>query len=173
VNLVGSEGILAWKVKKGSWQGVPLEDLKVVAVISANSTLGDPFSNQLPAKSVIIVDERANLEQRNALVSFVKEMGGRLVEDVVWIKSASIEMDTADGSGKASLKAGEIAEVRTRPLNHHDMHCGNEFVYYPPLTDVKDAKPAYALANRFSEKGLNTTWSCPLKRSAFTAVFAR
>ena len=34
VNLVGKEAILAWRVEEGSWDGVDLADLSVVAVVS-------------------------------------------------------------------------------------------------------------------------------------------
>ena len=46
-------------------------------------------------------------------------------------------------------------------------------VYYPPLTEVTNAIPSYTLAHAFRGDELNSTWSCPLKRSAFVAEFAR
>jgi hypothetical protein len=36
VGLVGKEAMLAWKVKSGSWQGVDVSGLGVVAVVKAN-----------------------------------------------------------------------------------------------------------------------------------------
>ena len=149
VNLRGKEALLAWSVKEGSWNGVSLSGLNVVAVLRANITLGDPFAEPLRAKSVLIVDNRASEEQSEALISFAKQMGGELLNDVVWAREAPVEIDHGRESGFAMVKAGEIAELRTRALNHHDMHCGNEAVYYPPLTKVVEASPAYALAHRF------------------------
>ena len=173
VNLVGKEGLLAWKVERGRWNGVSLQGLKVVAVVRADSTLGDPFARSRRTKSVILVDSSASNEQSEALVSFAKSMAGSLLDDVVAVRSTPIDMQVAEEAGVASVKAGDQAELRTRALNHHDVVCGNEFVYYPPLTDVSGAKPAYTLAYRFDGKGLGATWSCPLKRSAFVGTFAR
>lgn len=173
VNLTGKEAVIAWRVAQGTWEGVSLGGLQVVAVLRANVTLGDPFAAPLRAKSVLIVDKNASREQSDALVSFAKEMGGELLDDVVWIRKATVEMDLKQGSGFASLTAGEFVELKTRALNHHDMHCGNEMVYYPPLTSVAAAKPAYALAHRFDGDGLGSTWSVPSKRSAFIGTFAR
>jgi hypothetical protein len=34
------------------------------------------------------------------------------------------------------------------------------------------AMPAYTIANTFTGKGLNTTWSSPYKLSAFVGTFA-
>jgi hypothetical protein len=119
------------------------------------------------------VDETGSEKQREALVQFARAMAGPLLDDLVWVKSAPVQMDASMKTEAAFVRAGAFAEVRTRPLNHHDMHCGNETVYYPPLTEVEQARPAYALANRFEAEGLGTTWSWAGKRSAFIGTFSR
>lgn len=172
VNLEGQEAILAWRVKEGLWEGVQLDGLSVVAVVKAGSTLGDPFAEPFPARSVVIVDGQANAAQQGALLSLARELGGELLQDTVWVKNAPIQFTAADADGIAYLKAGEFAELKTRALNHHDLICGNEEVYYPPLTSVS-AEPAYTLVHRFSGSGLDTTWSSPHKRSAFIGTFSR
>ena len=173
VNLVGKEAILAWRVRQGTWEGVPLQGLSVVAVVKASATLGDPFAKPLPAHSVIVVDERATPTQKSALVNFAQSMGGELVQDVVSVKSADIEVELDAQRQSAFLLAGDIARVRTRALNHHDHLCGNEEVFYPPLTEVAQFSPAYTLEHTFRGEGLKTTWSNPNKRSAFVGTFAR
>jgi hypothetical protein len=173
VNLVGKEAFMAWEVQSGSWDGVSLDGLKVVAVLRSNRTLGDPFARNTKTRSLLLVDERASREQRDALVRFAKTMGGELLDEVVEVESMPINMEIVADTGMASLKAGGILELKTRALNHHDIHCGNEAVYYPPLAATTSAKPAFALANRFSGVGLDATWSCPSKRSAFIGTFAR
>src|SRR2546423_12567246 len=74
VNLVGNEAILAWHVQSGTWDGVPLQGLTVAAAVRAKSTLGDPYENPYPAKSVLLVDEQATEQQRAALVKFAQHM---------------------------------------------------------------------------------------------------
>ena len=64
--LTGDQAILAWRIRKGSWKGVKLDGLGVVGVTKARATLGDPYLNPYPAKSVLIVDSRANPRQRAA-----------------------------------------------------------------------------------------------------------
>jgi len=173
VNLTGQEAVIAWKVREGSWQGVNLTGLTVVAVVKAKSTLGDPYANPYPARSVIIVDAKATPQQEKALVDFARSAGGELLAHVVKVRKATIETDFSGEEGYASVKAGEIVDLKTRALNEKDHLCGNEIVYYPPLTEVSNAIPAYTLAHAFRGDGLNSTWSCPLKRSAFIAEFAR
>ncbi len=173
VNLTGREAVIAWKVREGSWQGVNLTGLTVVAVVKAKSTLGDPYANPYPARSVIIVDAKAEPQQEKALVDFARSAGGELLANVVKVRKATMETDFGGEKGYASVKAGEIVDLKTRALNEKDHLCGNEIVYYPPLTEVSNAIPAYTLAHAFRGDELNSTWSCPLKRSAFIAEFAR
>src|SRR5215468_574505 len=104
VNLTGKEAVLAWHVDKGTWQNVSLDGLSVAAVVRASATLGDAFSNPLPAKAVLIVDERANAAQRAALVNFAQAQAGKLLSNVVATETQPIRF-TVDASkhGTASL----------------------------------------------------------------------
>ena len=173
VNLEGQEAIMAWKINEGEYEGVDLSGLTVVAVVKANATLGDPFANPHPARSVIVVDDKADDDQRLALENFAREMGGKLLENVLDVKAASVEAEFGGEAGHASVKVGDLVELKTRALTHEDHLCGNEFIYYPPLTEVANATPAYTLANAYQGDDFNTTWSCPLKRSAFVGEFVR
>jgi hypothetical protein len=172
--LLGQEAILAWRVREGKWNGVGLDGLAVVGVVKANATLGDPFENPYPARTVLIVDQRATPDQRSALVALAHEMGGELFRDVVRTESAPIEMQVAsDHSSKAVLSVGEVAELETRGVGEQDKHCGNESVYYPPLTPTDHAMPAVSVIDRYSGPGLGVSWTTHNKRSAFVGSFSR
>jgi len=173
VGLTGREAVLAWNVSEGIYEGVNLAGLSVVAVIKAQATLGDPHDNPYPADSVLIVDAQANADQRAALIQLAHDMGGALLENVQAVHERAVAADFDSEPGYASLSAGELVEVRTRALSHKDHLCGSEFVYYPPLTEVADAVPAYTEAHAFRGDDVNTTWSCPLKRSAFVGAVSR
>src|SRR6516162_9427081 len=67
VGLSGDQAILAWHIKSGSWNGVKLDGFSVVAAVKASATLGDPYADPYPAKSVLIIDQRANAKEREAL----------------------------------------------------------------------------------------------------------
>src|SRR6266704_1211050 len=81
--LVGELAVFGWKVDKGSWQGVSLDGLSVVGAVKASATLGDVYHTSYPVKSVLIIDDKATPEQRLALRSFAKKMGGDLLQDIV------------------------------------------------------------------------------------------
>ena len=76
IGVAGDQATLSWRINKGSWEGVPLDGLGVIAVVKARATIGDPFANPYPAKAVLIVDERGTREQRQALERFARATEG-------------------------------------------------------------------------------------------------
>ena len=175
MNLAGDEAILAWHINRGSWQGENLAGLSVVAAVKAGATLGDPFSNPGPVKSVLIVDAHATQAQRQALVEFAQHMAGSLVAHVEKVVSAPIDMQVlhdAEHHGRGFVRAGEFATVETRGIMEKDHFCGNEETYYPPLADTNHFMPAVALTDEFQGSGLGVEWTRHDKRSAFVGSFA-
>ena len=174
VDLTGKRAILAWKINKGTWHGTNLSGLTVVAVVRAGQTLGDPFRNPLPSKSVLILDQKATAQQRKALVSFVKARAGKLLDHVVRVDVAPVSLEVGKGSehGVDVLKAGNLAVVKTRALCQGDIICGNETVYYPPLTKIENSMPAFAREDAFNGKGLGVVWNNRDGRSAFVGTFS-
>ncbi len=172
----GREAILTWDVTKGSHDGVALDGLKVIAVVRANQTLtGDDSQNPYTAKSVLIVDERATEAQATALVSFAKEMGGDLLDNVVRVDASPIEVQAMECTRESCgfVRAKGLVEVSTRCLNGGDKICHNETAFYPPLTPTDSAMAHFAMDLNFHGKGLGTTWSDGDRRSAFLGTFSR
>jgi hypothetical protein len=170
----GKEAVLGWKINNGSWQGVNIAGLGVVAVVRSQHTLGNVHVPSNPAIAALIVDSRANAAQRDALVSFVKAQGGDLVKNVVKVQYAPIELTVEGGNlhgGAARLTAGSLAEIRTRAMNEADHTCGNEDIFYPPLAKLEHVMPAYSLENSYQGAGLGETWSSRLRRSSFIGTF--
>lgn len=174
VDLTGKQAILAWKINKGTWKGTDLSGLTVVAVVKAKATLGDPFRNPYPSESVLIVDRNATSQQREALVSFVKSRAGKLVDRVVRVDIAPVSLEVGEGAdhGTDVLKAGNLAVVKTRSLCQGDIMCGNETVYYPPLTRTNHSMPAFSEEDAFNGQGLGVVWTNRNARSAFVGTFS-
>jgi hypothetical protein len=174
VNLAGNEAILAWHVQSGTWDGVSLEGLSIAAAVRANGTLGDPYENPYPAKSVLLVDDQATPQQSAALINFVKHMGGELLNNVVQIMPVPMELAVSqEHHGSALFRAGQFATIQTRSLGEKDHLCGNEETYYPPLTQLAHSMPAVAVTDAYIGPGLGVPWDLHGKRSAFVGSFAR
>ena len=172
VGLTGDQAILGWHIRSGSWDGVKLDGFSVVAAVKANATLGDPYADPYPAKSVLIIDTRADARERAALVAFAQHMGGKLLANVVNVVNAPIDLQVdQEHHGSALLRAGDFVTVQTRGINENDHLCGNESTFYPPLTQVSHAMAAVAMTDSYSGKGLGSTWTLHDKRSAFVGSF--
>jgi hypothetical protein len=174
VDLVGNQAVFGWHVQKGQFQGVDLSGLGVVGIVKASNTLGNIHADAYPVKSVLVVDSKANPEQRLALAAFAKRMGGDLLQDVVRVEYQPVNLVLENDnlhSATATLTAGSLAKIQTRAINEGDHLCSNEITWYAPLTKLNHAMPAYALAHQYKGDALDTTWSSPEKRSAFVGSF--
>jgi len=175
VSLGGKEAILAWSVKSGAFHGVDLAGMKVVVAVKASDTLG--FGGGLNVhpdnvKSVVYVDSSATQEQRDALVEMAKARASKAVGEVQKVVPTPIEMSLDRGKGVGKLSAGKGIAIETRKLATCDCVCTNERVFYPPLAEVKNSRPAFTVNGHFSRSGLGTRWSNQNTRSAFLATFA-
>ena len=171
----GREAMLVWTVKEGSWQGTSLDGLSVIAVVRTDATLGNMKYEPRSGKAVLIVDEKASPSQQEALKSFAQSMAGKLIREVAAVKTSDIEarIGACTKSGCAEVKAKGLIDISTRCFGDGDHVCGNEDIFYPPLTDVSEPIPAYTEIAAFSGKGLDATWQFTGQRSAFLASFAR
>jgi hypothetical protein len=167
--LAGREAILAWTVRAGAFEGEPLAGLSVVAVVQSPETIGDVLNEPVPARAVMVVDERASPAQRDALVGLAQSMAGPLLADVVGVEAATIEVREA--FGLRAVHAGDLARVEVRERRHEDGLCGNEGVFYPPLIGLEHAHPTYTLVHEWNGAGLEGTWKSPEKSSSFTGTF--
>ena len=174
VGLAGNQALLAWHVTEGSWNGVKLDGLTVAAAVRARATLGDPYGEPYPAQAVLMVDEAASSGQRVALIALAHHEGGKLLDNVARVEYVPVVLDVPEDphTGHAVLRAGHLASIVTRPLNHHDHICGNEIDFYPPLAPVEHATSAVALTDEFQGDGLGSLWNSDGRRSAYIASFS-
>jgi hypothetical protein len=174
VGVTGREALMAWKIDQGSHQGVDLSGLKVVVAVVGSDTLGFGAGVVIhpdPIKSVILADEKANAQQREALVDFAKSRAGKLAGHVQKVEFVPIEMKLDHVEMVGELKAGNDVAIQTRKLAKGDCVCSNEVIFYPPLAKVENYAPAFTLDGRYSGRALGVTWSEPNTRSAFLATF--
>jgi hypothetical protein len=170
-NLGGKQGVMAWCIEKGQAGDVSLDGLSVVAVVSAANTLG--LEQRSPAKAVIIVDSKANLAQREALVRFAQQQGGQLLANVVKVHAQPIKIDACACKSNACAEVdATIAKLKTRCINaEHDKVCGNEYAFYPPLANNVKAIPAGVVEHSFRGTGLGATWSDTDRRAGYVGSF--
>lgn len=170
-NLSGKHGVMAWRIDKGEFDGVSLDGLQIVAVVVAQNTLGLEQSG--PAKSVLVVDNRATASQRDALVKFAKSQGGKLLAHVVAVHQSKVNVTLCNCEGQtcAEVDAG-VVRVKTRCIDHkEDKACGNESAFYPPLAQNVTARVGGVVEHVFRGEGLQQTWSDYGRRGAYVGSF--
>lgn len=170
-NLSGKNAVMAWKIDSGSFEGVNLDGLGMVAVISASDTLGLQQSG--PSRSVVIVDEKATPSQRQALLRLAQKQSGHFLKNVQAVRYAPVAISVCDckGGSCAEVKAGG-ALIKTRCIDaDHDKACGNETAFYPPLSRNVRVRPAAAIETGFQGTGLRETWREFDRRGAYVGSF--
>ena len=125
------------------------------------------------ARSLILVDALATVEQRSALEELARDSAGAVLGDVVAVEAAPIQLAVDPARALARLRVGELAELSTRPFNRLDPLCGDETLLAPPLVAGVDASPAVALRNAFRGRTLGDPWQVTDRRGAFVGTFSR
>jgi hypothetical protein len=168
---MGRQAVLAWKVDRGSFNGVSLDGLTVVAALSGDRNLGMvEMGGVRPAvRSAMFVDNRANAVQQIALVAMVSELSKGLVGDIVSVTPVPVQF--ADLGGEIQVNAGPAALDVSKHVTHEPT-CG-AMQWFHPLAAVDEAAIGLAAQHTFTGSALGTKWSDPNRRSAFFGTFSR
>ena len=168
---IGRQAVLAWRIRSGQFDGVPIDGLAVMAAVSGDRNLGiREIGGTAPAwvKAAVIVDERATPVQRQALVGFVRAASGTLINEVVEVKSAPIRFETSEHQVEVS---GAEARLAVQRHLHHDAGCG-AMQWFHPFAAGAETSLGFTDTNSFSGAALGTRWSHPHKRSGFVGTFS-
>jgi Protein of unknown function (DUF1326) len=166
---MGKQAVLAWKVDRGTFNGISIDGLSVVAAVSGDKNLGmTEMGGEKPTvRSAVYVDQRANAAQQIALVAMANELSKGLVGTIVQVTAAPIRFD--DHGSEIQVSAGPAALDVNKHLTH-DPTCG-AMQWFHPLASVDDAAVGVASQHIFTGSALGTKWSDPNKRSAFFGTF--
>jgi hypothetical protein len=167
---VGKQAVLAWKVDRGSFNGIQLDGLSVVAALSGDRNLGmqEMGGDKPSVRSALYVDQRANPAQQLALVAMANELSNGIVGTIVQVTPSPIQF--ADHGSEIEVSAGQVALDVNKHLTH-DPTCG-AMQWFHPLAQVDGATMGVAAKHFFTGSALGTKWSDPNKRSAFFGTFS-
>ena len=169
----GREAILAWRVSRGSVDGVALDGLSVVAAATADNNLGTHSLGGAPAnilKSVVLVDQRANAAQREALVAMARSLAPSIVRSVVETRAVPIAFERSGDT--VQVRAGEASlEVVTNVP--HSPNCG-ALKWFEPLARTENAEIGVTRSQEWTGTALGPRWKqvSEDKRSSFVGTFS-
>jgi hypothetical protein len=167
---VGKQAVLAWKVDRGSFNGISLDGLSVVAAISGDRNLGmqEMGGGKPTVRSAMYVDARGNAAQQLALVAMANELSQGIVGTIVQVTSAPIQF--TDHGSEIEVSAGQVTLDVNKHLTHEPT-CG-AMQWFHPFAQIDDAAMGVASQHLFTGSALGTKWSDPNKRSAFFGTFS-
>jgi hypothetical protein len=166
----GREALLAWKVDRGSFDGVALNGLTVVAAVAGDTNLGirEIGGDAAQTRAAVFVDERATPAQRSALLSMAKHLSNGIVGTVVEVTPTTIQFVD---EGKAIRVSAKSLRLTVEKEMKHDVSCGGK-QWFHPLSAVDGADMGTTSENAFTGSALDTKWSDPNKRSSFFGTFS-
>jgi hypothetical protein len=168
---MGRQAVMAWRVDQGSYRGVPLDGLAVVAAVNGDRNLGmREMGGELPqqVRAAFVVDARATAAQREALVAMARDLSKNVVQEVASVTDAPITF--SNDRERIVVSAPDVQLTVNKQLKH-DPSCG-AMQWFRPLTTVRQGTLGVAAAHAVSGASLGSKWSDPNKRSAFFARFA-
>lgn len=169
----GRQAVLAWRIIRGRFNGVPLDGLTFTAAIAGDRNLGmREIGGEEPhdVRAIITVDVSADAAQRQTVVQLARHLSGGLISEVVRVDVAPVRF-------VSTLRSIEVsaADVLTLIVNKemtHDSSCGAMQWFKPFSPQLTWSAMGVAEAHAFSGPGLGSKWSAPHKRSAFYGSFA-
>jgi hypothetical protein len=148
----GREATLVWNVQSGSWNDVSLENLTVVAVVSAKNNLAIETKTR---KSVLYMDPSTTPEQRAALSDMLTTKYADVLGGVVATQTASIEF-TKKGT-KYDVTVGEVLKLSAN--RYPCAGCTQPHqIWYKPLTTIQNAIVGKSEVYRYKDTHLPVTW---------------
>jgi hypothetical protein len=167
----GKEAIMAWRVARGAVNGVSLDGLSIVAVVAADSNLGThELGGSAPSvvKSIVLVDERAQPAQRQALLAMAKSLAPSLITDVIEVTPTAISYERTDGTVRVSAGAAKL-DVATHV--QHSPECG-AIQWFDPLARTDHSSIGLTRSQSWSGTGLGTHWAQMDRKSSFVGTFS-
>ena len=168
---MGREAVLAWKVDRGSFNGISLDGLSVVAAVAGDRNLGiqEVGGEKAVTRSTLFVDERANPAQRLALVAMASDLSKGTLGTIVNVAPAPIAF--AEGDAEVQVSTGPV-KLEVSKHAPHEETCG-AMQWFHPLAAVDDAEIGLTAQHSFTGSGLGSKWSDPNRRSSFFGTFSR
>ena len=169
VNLMGKNAIVGWSVTEGSWDGVKLDGLKIVAVLNSEGTLHTKYEGKVT--SVAFVDKKATDAQAAALVAMAKSLAPDHLSDLRKVDRREI---TSSRQGiEATLTVGKELQLKTKAICVCDQASCNAYLFYPAFSKSTQVESAKTVSHSYDGEALGVRWSDPERQGAMVGTFQK
>ncbi|MCB9898380.1 MAG: DUF1326 domain-containing protein [Planctomycetes bacterium] len=166
---VGSQGrdaILGWHLVDGSWDGVALAGVDIVAAVTSSENLRDGAART----SVVYLDASLDDETRSAAEGWLRARQPETVGEILTVRDTDVHVSTADGN--FVLVAGDRIELVGETLPDRSCCKIPESVWYEPLASgLGQPLVGNASVCRFAGDLALPAWSHTDQNNVFVSCF--
>jgi hypothetical protein len=163
----GRDALMAWRFTSGTWNGVDLSGLKVVAAISSDANLGQ---EQAARKTELVIDARASEQQATALTALLREKCGARLGEIAGVRQANISFEHAERG--YAVTAEDFASLSVQPMPNGECCKQPHLVWYSPLAPLDNRKVGYTVRAAYTAGTVGDAWSREGENSAFYGSFS-
>lgn len=150
----GREAILAWSVREGRFEGVPLEGVRMAAVIVGEATLS---MGAAPRTSILFLDSSASEAQRQAAERLLRRHFARLLGEVRNVHVAPIRFRRE--AERATLSVGEMLNLTMRRALLPDDVLQGATLWYDPFIPLVESTLGTTLNHRYWGEDFDQRWA--------------
>ena len=162
----GREAVAAWNFSSGTWNGVDLSGVRVVAAIGSDANLGQEKAR----KTELGVDSSASDAQVKAVASLLKEKCGERLGEIVSVRRAAIAFNHIADEYRVS--ADGFAAMSIRPMPYNECCAQPNLVWYTPLSPLAHRKVGFTQSASYTAGTVSDTWQRAGENSAFYGAFS-
>jgi hypothetical protein len=163
----GRNAVLAWNISDGSYNGVSLKGVQVVAVVAVDKHLEFADAQR---RSALYVSDKASPAQREAAVAFLKERAPQALGEVLGVKPAPISFDAKGDMYRVQIEGVAFMKIKKEV---GQLCCKQPYeLWGKPFVPVKGAKAGYCVDVSYKDKSLLDAWSATDQNNAYFGEFS-
>jgi hypothetical protein len=163
----GRDAVMAWKINSGTWKGTSLAGVQAVAILTADSNLGD---EKTARRAEIIVDDAATEAQAAALVEALKTKYSAVLGELKSVRRAPLSFKHEARSYHVEAAGTAALSIEAMP---NDECCKMpNLIWYAPLVPLVGRKVGYTAKALVIDSQVGEKWERGGENSAFYGDFS-
>jgi hypothetical protein len=161
----GRDAVMAWSFTGGSFNGVDLAGVRVMAAVSCVDSLQYP---EAARKSELTIDSRATDAQATAVKALLESKVGAQLGEVVAIHRAPVSFQ--HGSDGYTVAADKLGSMRVQYMTDNACCTSPSLVWYFPLTPLENRKVGFTESASYNG-AITEPWQRFGENGAFYGTF--
>jgi hypothetical protein len=163
----GRSALSAWNFEGGSFEGVDLSGVKVLAAIACDENLAESSAAR---RSAMTVDADTDAKAA-AAVAWIKSQCADQLGVVVHVRRAPVAF--RDVSEAFTVSSKDFGSLSVTPMPDHACCSQPQLVWYQPLMALDDRRVGYTQSASLNYNGVGPTWQRADENSAIYGHFGR